>query len=144
MANNNIGGASGDINDLAGLPKRVNLGQNKKRLSGQVSAGHAHIEGDMALGKRCITALRSSGEFSRATQGFHAYPARLHPEAARLLLEALPGESLGEVSFRRTSFWPFRRLICRFRRASRVAQAIKVPCEHQDEMDSWHASHSSL
>ena len=94
MANNNIGGASGDINDLAGLPKRVNLGQNKKRLSGQVSAGHAHIEGDMALGKRCITALRSSGEFSRATQGFHAYPARLHPEAARLLLEALPGESL--------------------------------------------------
>ena len=96
MANNNIGGASGDINDLAGLPKRVNLGQNKKRLSGQVSAGHAHIEGDMALGKRCITALRSSGEFSRATQGFHAYPARLHPEAARLLLEALPGESLGD------------------------------------------------
>ena len=96
MAKNNLGGVSGDVGDLAGLPKRVNLGQNKKRLSGQVSAGHAHIEGDMALGKRCITALRSSGEFSRATQGFHAYPARLHPEAARILLEALPGTSLGD------------------------------------------------
>lgn len=96
MAKNSIGGTSGDVGDLAGLPKRVNLGQNKKRLSGQVNAGHAHIEGDMTLGKRCITALRSSGEFSRATQGFHSYPARLHPEAARILLDALQGESLGD------------------------------------------------
>ncbi len=96
MGKNDIGASSGDIKDLSGLPKRVNLGQNKKRMSGQVNAGHAHIEGDMSLGKRCITALRSSGEFSRATQGFHAYPARLHPEAARILLEALSGESLGD------------------------------------------------
>ncbi len=86
----------GDIKDLAGLPKRVNLGTNKKRISGQVEAGHAHIEGDMELGKKCITALRSSGDFQRATQGFHSYPARLHPEAAKLLLEALPGKTLAD------------------------------------------------
>lgn len=81
---------------LTGLPKRVNLGENKKRLSGQVDAGHAHIDGDMTLGKRCITALRSQGDISRATQSFHAYPARLHPEAARILLEALPGKTLAD------------------------------------------------
>ncbi|MBQ8037872.1 MAG: hypothetical protein IJ268_12850 [Proteobacteria bacterium] len=86
----------GDLNDLAGLPRRVNLGDAKKRISGQVSAGKAHIEGDLELGKKCVTALRSSGEFKRATQGFHAYPARLHPEAARLLLEALPGKTLAD------------------------------------------------
>lgn len=87
---------SGNLEDLAGLPKNVNLGESKKRLSGQVNAGRAHIEGDMELGKKCVTALRSAGDFKRATQGFHSYPARLHPEAARLLLEALPGKSLGD------------------------------------------------
>ena len=86
----------GDVKDLAGLPKNVNLGTNKKRMSGQVEAGHAHIEGDMDLGKKCVTALRASGDFKRATQGFHSYPARLHPEAARLLLEALPGKTLAD------------------------------------------------
>ncbi len=87
---------SGDLGDLKGLPKNVNLGEQKKRISAQVEAGRAHIEGDETLGKRCVTALRSSGEFKRATQGFHTYPARLHPDAARLLLEALPGKSLGD------------------------------------------------
>ena len=86
----------GDLQDLSGLPRRVNLGDAKKRISGQVSAGKAHIEGDLELGKKCVTALRSSGEFKRATQGFHSYPARLHPEAARLLLEALPGKTLAD------------------------------------------------
>lgn len=86
----------GDLQDLSGLPRRVNLGDAKKRISGQVNAGKAHIEGDLELGKKCVTALRSSGEFKRATQGFHSYPARLHPEAARLLLEALPGKTLAD------------------------------------------------
>ena len=86
----------GDLADLKGLPKKVNLGEQKRRISAQVEAGKAHIEGDEALGKLCVTALRTSGEFKRATQGFHTYPARLHPEAARLLLEALPGKSLGD------------------------------------------------
>ena len=87
---------SGDLHDLQGLPKNVNLGEQKKRISAQVEAGRAHIDGDEALGKRCVTALRSSGEFKRATQGFHTYPARLHPDAARILLDALPGKSLGD------------------------------------------------
>lgn len=82
--------------ELSGLPKNVNLGETKKRISGHVEAGHAHIEGDMELGKKCVTALRSNGEFKRATQGFHAYPARLHPEAGRLLIAALPGETLAD------------------------------------------------
>ncbi len=86
----------GDLADLKGLPKKVNLGEQKRRISAQVEAGKAHIEGDESLGKLCVTALRTSGEFKRATQGFHTYPARLHPEAARLLLEALPGKSLGD------------------------------------------------
>ena len=87
---------SGNLEDLHGLPKRVNLGEQKKRLSAQISAGHAHIEGDEALGKLCVSALRSNGEFKRATQNFHAYPARLHPDAARLLLQALPGKTLAD------------------------------------------------
>ena len=86
----------GDLSDLKGLPKNVNHGVQKRRISAQVEAGKAHIEGDEALGKLCVTALRTSGEFQRATQGFHTYPARLHPDAARLLLEALPGKSLGD------------------------------------------------
>lgn len=81
---------------LTGLPKRVSPGENKKRFSAQVDAGHAHIEGDMELGKKCVTALRSNGDFQRATQGFHSYPARLHPDAARLLLNALPGDALAD------------------------------------------------
>ena len=93
---NEEGQVKGDLDDLKGLPKKVNLGEQKRRISAQVEAGKAHIEGDEALGKLCVTALRTSGEFKRATQGFHTYPARLHPDAARLLLEALPGKSLGD------------------------------------------------
>ena len=96
MAKHNVSSNHGDLRDLAGLPKRVNLGEQKKRISAQVEAGHAHIEGDMELGKKCITAHRSSGEYRRATQGFHSYPARLHPEAARILLAALPGKTLAD------------------------------------------------
>ena len=96
MSRNNIQPLQGDLKDLAGLPKRVNLGEQKKRISGQVEAGKAHIEGDMELGKKLVTALRSSGDFQRATQGFHSYPARLHPEAARLMLEAIPGKDLAD------------------------------------------------
>jgi len=88
--------ASGDLRDLAGLPKRVTFGENKKRLSGHVSAGRSHVEGDMAMGRGCVAALRASGEFDRATQGFHTYPARLHPEAARRLLEVLGGQTIGD------------------------------------------------
>ena len=96
MARQNGDSRSPSTPDLSGLPKNVNLGESKKRISGHVESGHAHIEGDMDLGKKCVTALRSRGDIIRATQGFHSYPARLHPEAARLLLEALPGETLAD------------------------------------------------
>lgn len=87
---------SGTLKDLKGLPKDVSLGEQKKRISANVEAGRARIEGDERLAKLCVTALRNKGEFKRATQGFHTYPARLHPDAAKLLLEALPGESLAD------------------------------------------------
>lgn len=96
MAQKNYPPKSGNMKDLRGLPKRVNLGEQKKRLSAQIAAGHAHIEGDEEIGKKCVTALRSNGEFKRATQNFHAYPARLHPDAARQLIEALPGKTLAD------------------------------------------------
>ena len=96
MSRKNLPPKIGNLDDLHGLPKRVNLGEQKKRLSAQIAAGHAHIEGDEEIGKKCITALRSNGEFKRATQNFHSYPARLHPDAARLLLEALPGKTLAD------------------------------------------------
>ncbi|MCL2326642.1 MAG: hypothetical protein FWC40_09140, partial [Proteobacteria bacterium] len=88
--------ASGDLRDLAGLPKHVTFGAQKKRLSGQVPAGRSHIDGDMAMGRACVAALRASGDFDRATQGFHTYPARLHPEAASRLLGVLGGQTLGD------------------------------------------------
>ena len=96
MSKRNLPPKSGNLDDLHGLPKRVNLGEQKKRLSAQIAAGHAHIEGDEEIGKRCVSALRSNGEFRRATQNFHSYPARLHPDAARLLIQALPGETLAD------------------------------------------------
>lgn len=87
---------SGKLKDLKGLPRDVNLGEQKKRISANIDAGTARIAGDKDLAKLCVTALRHKGQFKRATQGFHTYPARLHPDAAKLLLDALAGESLAD------------------------------------------------
>lgn len=52
------------------------------------------LVGPRELTSALVAALRARGEIERATQRFHAYPARLHPDAARGLLDVLPGHRL--------------------------------------------------
>ena len=68
--------------------------RRKRRTSATVWSGRIKREGDVSLYPILERAIRAHGEFSRVTHGFHSHPARLHPEAARLLLEAFPGEGL--------------------------------------------------
>ena len=49
-------------------------------------AGEALREGDDAASRVLETSLRSRERVERATHGFHAYPAGLHPDAAAALL----------------------------------------------------------
>jgi len=53
-----------------------------------IVVGHAEV------GEALSRALAARGEVDRATHGFHAYPAGLHPDAARVLVEAFPGSVL--------------------------------------------------
>lgn len=63
-----------------------------KRRSGQVPAGKAvKLMGPREVTSALVEALRARGEIERATQRFHTYPARLHPDAAQRLLQVLPG-----------------------------------------------------
>jgi len=57
-------------------------------------AGDAILLGDPPTADLLLRALRMSGPVDRATHGFHTYPAGLHPDAARLLLELAPGPVL--------------------------------------------------
>jgi len=60
-----------------------------------VPAGKAvGLEGPRELSAAMVEALRARGEIERVTQRFHTYPARLHPDAAKRLLEVLPGERM--------------------------------------------------
>ncbi len=85
-----------DREEIVGIPKQVRAGQKTKRISADVEAGRPIFEGDVALAKRLVKALQHRGRFKRYTQGFHTYPARLHPLAARDLVEILGGESLAD------------------------------------------------
>jgi hypothetical protein len=53
-----------------------------------------YLEGDSDLAEALAAALGRQGPVDRATHGFHTYPAGLHPDAARDLLQAFPGESV--------------------------------------------------
>lgn len=50
------------------------------------------VVGDSDIGDRLARALLAQDEVERATHGFHAYPAGLHPDAAQLLVETFPGD----------------------------------------------------
>ncbi len=52
------------------------------------------VVGDPDVGERLARALLAHGEVERATHGFHTYPAGLHPEAARVLVEGFEGSVL--------------------------------------------------
>lgn len=47
--------------------------------------------GDPALAEVLASALAAEGRVTRATHGFHTYPANMHPDAAAAILEACPG-----------------------------------------------------
>lgn len=87
---------AGDLGHLKGLPKEQNLGKRVKRLSGRVESGHAVIDGDEALGKRLVQALRAQVQGVWATHHFHAYPARFAPEGAKILIETLGGSRFAD------------------------------------------------
>lgn len=77
--------------DLGLRPEPARRGSRTRRT--QV-AGISRVDGDPTVSARLLEALRASGEVARATHGFHTYPAGLHPDAARLLLELAPGPVL--------------------------------------------------
>lgn len=52
------------------------------------------LRGEEALASKLATALAYDERSPRYTHGFHTYPAGLHPDAARDLIAAFPGESL--------------------------------------------------
>jgi DNA modification methylase len=65
-------------------------------MSSRRTAGKEALEpvasGDPELKAVLVRALEASDEVDRWTHGFHTYPAGLHPDAASLLLDVLPGE----------------------------------------------------
>ncbi len=64
------------------------------RKPGVQSASEPVLLGDPALAEVLAGALRCEGPVDRVTHGFHTWPAGLHPDAARLLVAALPGRSV--------------------------------------------------
>lgn len=62
----------------------------KRSLSG--TGGRARLSGDPALGAKLAHCLAVDPDASLPfTHGFHAYPARMHPETARRVIESFPG-----------------------------------------------------
>lgn len=98
------------------------------------------ITGDPALAEVCGRALLHTEVPERYTHGLHAYPAGLHPLAARDLMEALPGDSVldpfcgggtvlieGLLDGRRTigrDVSPVSMIVARGRTATPVAEVI--------------------
>ncbi len=64
-----------------------------KRTAGK-TASELILLGDRKLAKVLGKSLEAGAEVDRWTHGFHTWPAGLHPDAAQLLVEAFPGESL--------------------------------------------------
>jgi len=62
-----------------------------KRHAGPPIAGSVRRAGDEGLSTLLAEALVMDGSVDRATHRFHTYPARMHPDAAALLIEACPG-----------------------------------------------------
>ena len=62
-----------------------------RRTSGK-TAGAPILLGDPALAEVLGDALAQASDVDRATHGFHTWPAGLHADAARLLVEAFPGQ----------------------------------------------------
>ena len=75
--------------------QRAQLSTHKRRrYAANAAYGELKFKGDESLAEAMEHALKARGEFNHATQRFHTYPARLHPKAAQLLIDALPGQRL--------------------------------------------------
>ena len=74
-------------------PEWIPEADDQRRAHSQV-AGEAVLSGDEDVAKVLESALRQAGPVERATHGFHAYPAGLHPDAARALVSLGAGEVL--------------------------------------------------
>jgi hypothetical protein len=66
--------------------------RGKKKSADVVGGRVCDVAGSAAHIAALVAALRARGEIDRATHRFHTYPARMHPDGARQLLAALPGE----------------------------------------------------
>ena len=64
------------------------------RRSSRLAAGKRVQRGDKAIASLLENALVASSEEIRLTHGFHTYPAGLHPDAARMLLDQFQGDRL--------------------------------------------------
>ncbi len=66
------------------------MGGRKRSLSS--TGGRCRLSGDPDLGARLAQCLAVDPDANLPfTHGFHAYPARMHPETARRVIEAFPG-----------------------------------------------------
>ncbi|MEC7988174.1 MAG: hypothetical protein VX278_23610 [Myxococcota bacterium] len=63
--------------------------KGKKR--GPVTARAVRKHGDPRYADMLGEALSKQGKIDRATHGFHTYPAGMHPDCARIVIEACPG-----------------------------------------------------
>jgi DNA modification methylase len=66
---------------------------SQRRTSGK-DFGETFLAGDPSLSAALLDALADSEPTERLTHGFHTYPAGLHPDAARRLMELFPASSV--------------------------------------------------
>lgn len=64
------------------------------RVAGWREVERVELQGEPALAQRLREVLEMTGREDRLTHGFHTYPAGLHPDAARTLLEIVGGTSV--------------------------------------------------
>ena len=62
-----------------------------KKSSGPVEASSVRKHGDEEMAGVLASALAASERVERATHPFHTYPARMHPDSAKLILPHTTG-----------------------------------------------------
>ena len=70
-------------------PPALDSDANKKR--GPAEATTIRQKGDPELSAVLAEAISHSGKIDRATHRFHTYPAGMHPDCAKQLIELFPG-----------------------------------------------------
>ena len=71
-----------------GLQEHETGGQ---KSSGPVEASSVRKHGDVAMSEVLAEALAASDSVDRGTHAFHTYPARMHPDSARLIIPHTTG-----------------------------------------------------